>query len=745
MEKFPLNKYSREAWNLNNLPILPNSLLRYIKSDISGMTVPWIYVGMIFSTFCWHNEDHYTYSINYQHFGHTKTWYGVPGDDAEKFEEAMRRAAPDLFETNPDLLFQLVTMMSPGSLKKEGVRVYACDQRANEFVITYPKAYHAGFNQGFNLNEAVNFALPDWMPYGRESVQRYMHFSKIPVFSHDELIVTVAMHNQALTTALWLQDPMKYMMERELNNRNYLRKRFPGIKEKADDLTRTEAEYQCQKCSMYCYLAQVSAEGSQGIACLQHAPKVFQRIPATKWTLHLRVTDEQLEVMKSKLLDRASVPGNWQQRLMKVLTNSPRPPLKTLRALLAEGERITTPLPEVEQLRRFVSRANEWIEGAAVYTQRKPRRGDSVQNKRGGRSSGGDAGRSSSVLEDASPTVDRSPAHLMAMLAEVDHLPFEAPEIATLRDVIQKMSKVQLDANVILARVRNHKAQKPEIVECEKVLSEAAQINVDIAAVDELAAYVAQRKWLDEMDEIFKNFINLDEVRDLLTEGQKCGIPDTHHYVVDLKKRQCLGEAWEAQAMTLLRDMKQISISQLEALITTPNEVAVVPQLHVEAESLHQKAKELESAAAALLKADLGTDPRTFTKQALETRLVEARRIERTAVQSRLSLPSLPPIKAALEETEKWLQTLTDALNNAFHAARPEPVGKSGATIKVFCNQIEATAARDDEEVPTSTAGPRRHCVCRTKTAPTLGGEEGIQCSSCQTLYHQLCIKVSPF
>lgn len=47
------------------MPILPESLLRYIKSDISGMTVPWIYLGMLFSAFCWHNEDHYTYSINY--------------------------------------------------------------------------------------------------------------------------------------------------------------------------------------------------------------------------------------------------------------------------------------------------------------------------------------------------------------------------------------------------------------------------------------------------------------------------------------------------------------------------------------------------------------------------------------------------------------------------------------------------------------------------------------------------------
>ena len=54
------------------------------------MTIPWLYVGMVFSTFCWHNEDHFAYSVNYQHIGETKTWYGIPGSDTEKFELAMR-------------------------------------------------------------------------------------------------------------------------------------------------------------------------------------------------------------------------------------------------------------------------------------------------------------------------------------------------------------------------------------------------------------------------------------------------------------------------------------------------------------------------------------------------------------------------------------------------------------------------------------------------------------------------------
>ena len=173
METHPLNAYSKDPWNLNNIPILPESLLRYIKSDISGMTVPWTYVGMVFSTFCWHNEVCWrlwriiyrsnadkicsriiTHTVSTTvssrekiqplvcltefcvvHWGETKTWYSIPGASAEKFEAAIKREAPDLFEAQPDLLFQLVTLMNPQRLKEAGVDVYACNQRAGEFVV----------------------------------------------------------------------------------------------------------------------------------------------------------------------------------------------------------------------------------------------------------------------------------------------------------------------------------------------------------------------------------------------------------------------------------------------------------------------------------------------------------------------------------------------------------------------------------------------------------------------------------
>ena len=51
-----------------------------------------------------------------------------------------------------------VTQLSPRILKEEGVPVYRAVQRSGEFILTFPKAYHSGFNCGFNCAEAVNVA-----------------------------------------------------------------------------------------------------------------------------------------------------------------------------------------------------------------------------------------------------------------------------------------------------------------------------------------------------------------------------------------------------------------------------------------------------------------------------------------------------------------------------------------------------------------------------------------------------------
>lgn len=46
-------KYLKSGWNLNNFARLPGSVLSFESGDISGVLVPWLYIGMCFSSFCW--------------------------------------------------------------------------------------------------------------------------------------------------------------------------------------------------------------------------------------------------------------------------------------------------------------------------------------------------------------------------------------------------------------------------------------------------------------------------------------------------------------------------------------------------------------------------------------------------------------------------------------------------------------------------------------------------------------------
>lgn len=40
----------------------------------------------------------------------------------------------------------------------------------------------------YNVAESVNFATPDWLPFGRRAMSRYRKHKRGPVFSHQELI-----------------------------------------------------------------------------------------------------------------------------------------------------------------------------------------------------------------------------------------------------------------------------------------------------------------------------------------------------------------------------------------------------------------------------------------------------------------------------------------------------------------------------------------------------------------------------
>jgi len=186
--------YRTCGWNLNNISAWPGSAINCVTHSIDGINKPWLYLGMMFSSFCWHREDIYLASINYNHAGDGKQWYGIPGTKAKAFKSVMEKLMKLRLKEVPDLEHHITTQIAPETLLSNGVPVYKTRQEAGQFIVTFPEAYHAGFSYGFNCGEAVNFATSDWIPHGSQSVVDYRLKGKREVFSFDRLLFTLTYH-----------------------------------------------------------------------------------------------------------------------------------------------------------------------------------------------------------------------------------------------------------------------------------------------------------------------------------------------------------------------------------------------------------------------------------------------------------------------------------------------------------------------------------------------------------------------
>ncbi|KZV82646.1 JmjC-domain-containing protein [Exidia glandulosa HHB12029] len=156
-------------WNVAHLPSLLTRLLPRDNNSLPGVNTPYLYFGMWRATFAWHVEDMDLFSINYIHFGAPKHWYAIPQARATAFEKVMKANFPSDISQCPQFLRHKAFLVSPSQLAST-CKPNTLVQHAGEFVITYPRGYHAGFNLGFNCAESVNFALDSWLELGRKAL-----------------------------------------------------------------------------------------------------------------------------------------------------------------------------------------------------------------------------------------------------------------------------------------------------------------------------------------------------------------------------------------------------------------------------------------------------------------------------------------------------------------------------------------------------------------------------------------------
>lgn len=203
-------KLSNSAWNMRIVARSPGSLICNMPDEVPGVTSPMVYIGMLFSWFAWHVEDHELHSLNYLHTGSPKTWYAVPGDAALSLEEVIRVQGYGE-HTSPLAAFAILgektTLMSPELLLQAGIPCCRLVQNPGEFVVTFPRAYHLGFSHGFNCGEAANFATPSWLKVAKEAAVRRAAMNYLPMLSHQQLLYMIALSFPSRVPASLANEP----------------------------------------------------------------------------------------------------------------------------------------------------------------------------------------------------------------------------------------------------------------------------------------------------------------------------------------------------------------------------------------------------------------------------------------------------------------------------------------------------------------------------------------------------------
>ncbi|XP_052027969.1 lysine-specific demethylase 5D isoform X4 [Apodemus sylvaticus] len=544
-------EYATSGWNLNVMPVLDQSVLCHINADISGMKVPWLYVGMVFSAFCWHIEDHWSYSINYLHWGEPKTWYGVPSLAAEHLEDVMKRLTPELFESQPDLLHQLVTLMNPNTLMSHGVPVVRTNQCAGEFVITFPRAYHSGFNQGYNFAEAVNFCTADWLPVGRQCIEHYRRLRRYCVFSHEELICKMAAFPEKLdlNLAVAVHKEMFIMVQEERRLRKtLLEKGITEAEREAFELL-PDDERQCIKCKTTCFLSALACyDCPDGLVCLSHINDLC-KCSRSRQYLRYRYTLDELPAMLQKLKTRAESFDNWANKVQAALEveDGRKRSLEELRALESEAHDRRFPNSDLlQRLKKCLTEAETCISQVLGL----------ISNS-----------------EDRLETPQITLTELQILLKQMGTLPCTMHQIDELKDVLQEVETYQIETREALTSL----PYSLEIL--QSLMEKGQQLRVEVPEAHQLEELLEQAKWLDQVKQALApsgQRHSLVIMKKLLVMGTKvASSPSVNKARAELQELLTIAERWEEKAHLCLEASQKHSPATLEVIIREAENIPV--------------------------------------------------------------------------------------------------------------------------------------------------------------------------
>ncbi|KAI1901652.1 hypothetical protein AGOR_G00036600 [Albula goreensis] len=326
---FPVGKsepFSKHGWNLTVLPNNSGSILRHLGA-VPGVTIPWLNIGMVFSTSCWSRDQNRLPYIDYLHTGADCVWYCVPAEEKTKLDKVVHR----LLQANgtPGLeMLEKNIMISPELLSREGIKVHRTVQKSGQFIVCFPGTFVSKVCCGYSVSETVHFATTQWMSLGYEAAKdlKCRHIAK--PFSMEKLLYLIATaeskreNGHVLST---ISSLLKDLRDMEMRQRQELYRagllssaRYgthdnnqppgEGRKKPRKWLALESSERRCQMCQHLCYLSMVVQENENVVFCLECALHYVEKQKSCRGLkMMYRYDEEQINSLVSQVCGKAMV------------------------------------------------------------------------------------------------------------------------------------------------------------------------------------------------------------------------------------------------------------------------------------------------------------------------------------------------------------------------------------------------------------------------------------------------------
>ncbi|XP_066539028.1 protein Jumonji [Hoplias malabaricus] len=343
---FPVGKsepFSKHGWNLTVLSNNSGSILRHLGA-VPGVTIPWLNIGMVFSTSCWSRDQNSLPYIDYLHTGADCIWYCIPAEEKSKLDKVVHT----LLQANgtPGLeMLEKNIMISPEVLRREGVKVHRAVQRCGQFMVCFPGTFVSKVCCGYSVSETVHFATPEWMKLGYEAAKDLKRRRIEEPFSTEKLLCQIVTSESKPENGNLLSAASALIVDlrdTEISQRRQLFKaglrlsarygtqlddQSPAERKKLQRtrLTEDTADRRCQVCQHLCYLSMVVHESDNVVFCLECALQyIHKRRSPRGLKMMFRYTEEHLTGLVSRVCGK--VPERTGEK--RKAANPSTPPAK---------------------------------------------------------------------------------------------------------------------------------------------------------------------------------------------------------------------------------------------------------------------------------------------------------------------------------------------------------------------------------------------------------------------------------